>query len=115
MTATRAERRAFLRGEYAAYRAAIDVGELGHAWRHLERAHIVAQPLLIAHLRSHWTMLGQAMREGHLAETAGQLLRLLLVIPGNLTRRLPSGNSGRARVSAFQPMPVSADLERFVQ
>ncbi|MGD9811665.1 MAG: DUF3703 domain-containing protein [Sphingobium sp.] len=115
MKATRSERQAFLRTEYAAYREARDVDDFTVAWQHLERAHIVAQALLSAHLRSHWMMLRQAIRDRDLVEGAGQLLRLLLVVPGNLTGRLPAGNSGRARASAFRPMPVPLDLERFVQ
>lgn len=115
MKVARSERQAFVRGEYAAYREARDAGDFSQAWRHLERAHIIAQPLLPEHLGTHWMMLRQALRERDAAETAGQLLRLLLVIPGNVTGRLPAGNSGRAGISAFRPMPVPADLERFME
>ncbi len=115
MSVTRNERLAWLGAEYATYRQARSDGDIAGAWRHLERAHIVSQPLLLEHLRSHWLMLKLAMRERDLAESAGQVLRLLLVVPGNLSGRLPTGNSGRAGVSALRPMSVSQDLERFVQ
>lgn len=107
------ERRLALRSEYAAYRSALSDGDRGLAWRHLERAHVIAQPLLIEHLRSHWLMLRLAAHQIDLAEVAGQVFRLTLVIPGNITGRLPRGNNGRARVSAFRPMAVPPDLERF--
>lgn len=92
---------------YRAARAATDHGE---AWRALERAHIIAQPFLLPHLTSHWRMLGFAIATCEGRETAGQLFRLALVPFGSLTGRLPTGNTGRARISAFKPMPVPADL-----
>lgn len=115
MSASRSERSARLAAEYAAHRQALAEGDIARAWHHLERAHVVAQPVLVEHLRSHWLMLRLAMREGDLGECAGQVLRLFLVVPGNATGRLPVGNSGRAGASAFRSMPVTEDLERFVQ
>lgn len=48
------------------------------------------------------------VRDGR--EALGQTFRLLLVPIGNATGRLPAGNTGRANVSAFDPMPIPADL-----
>ena len=45
-----------------------------------------------------------------LAELNGQLLRLLLVPLGHLLGRLPLGNTGRANISAFQPMAVTPKM-----
>ncbi len=115
MTDQRTTRMAALRAEYIAYLEALDFEDISLAWQHLERAHIIAQPLLLEHLRSHWLMLLLALRQRDGVEISGQLLRLLLVLPGNASRRLPIGNSGRARVSAFRKMSVPADLERFVK
>ena len=50
-----------------------------------------------------------------LREAGGQMLRLGLVVIGNLAGRLPAGNTGRARTNAFASMAVPADLEKFVQ
>jgi Protein of unknown function (DUF3703) len=47
-------------------------------------------------------------RDGH--EIVGQVLRLLLAVPGSLSGRYPVGNTGGADVSAFQPMAVPEDL-----
>lgn len=94
--------------ELAAYAGAR--GDAVAAWRALERAHVLAQPLLGAHLRVHLAMVGHALRTRDATEVAGQLLRLVLAPLGHATGQTPAGNTGRARVSPFAPMPVSADL-----
>lgn len=96
--------------EMTHYRAARRAGDHLAAWRTLERAHILAQPYFGFHLSSHGHMLGFAVALGDWREAAGQIFRLALVPLGSLTGRLPAGNSGRARVSAFKPMAVPPDL-----
>lgn len=96
--------------EMTHYRAARRAGDYPAAWRALERAHIVAQPFFGIHLSSHGHMLGFAMALGDWREAAGQIFRLALVPLGSLPGRIPAGNSGRARVSAFQPMAIPSDL-----
>ena len=51
-----------------------------------------------------------AVRRRDGREIAGQLLRLLLAVPGSVSGRYPVGNTGGADVSAFSPMPVPDDL-----
>jgi Protein of unknown function (DUF3703) len=82
----------------------------GFAWCHLERAHILSQPLVGAHVRTHSAMLVAAMRRRDAKEIVGQLLRLVVAGPGSLTGRYPVGNTGGANVSAFEPMPIPEDL-----
>jgi hypothetical protein len=55
-------------------------------------------------------MLGASVRrrDGH--EIAGQLLRLVLAVPGSISGRYPVGNTGGADVGAFSPMAVPEDL-----
>lgn len=96
--------------EMMRYRASRRASDDVAAWRALERAHIIAQPYFFAHLASHWHMLRFALTLQDWREAAGQGIRLALVPLGSLTGRLPTGNIGRARVSAFQPMPLPADL-----
>lgn len=96
--------------EMTHYWAARRAGDHPAAWRALERAHIVAQPYFGFHLSSHGHMLGFAVALGDWREAAGQIFRLTLVPLGSLTGRLPAGNSGRARVSAFKPMTIPPDL-----
>lgn len=102
---------AFLAHEYTAAIIAEDTGTIDRAWFHLERAHIVAQSRLWPHCQSHWKMLTFAIRLRDWREMGGQTLRLALAPLGNLTGRLPIGNTGRARVSAFARMEIPPDLQ----
>ncbi|MFO1270071.1 MAG: DUF3703 domain-containing protein [Rubrivivax sp.] len=87
--------------------------EFDTAFRHLERAHVLAQRMTMRHTLVHWRMLVAGLRRRDGREVVGQVPRLVASI---LFSRLwvPRGNSGRARVSAFQPMPVPADLQHLV-
>lgn len=96
--------------ETAAYRDARRRGDVAAAWRALERAHVVSQPLLGRHVRVHVAMLGYAVRLSDAREIVGQLARLVLAPLGAFTGRTPSGNTGRSNVSAFATMPMPADL-----
>ena len=96
--------------ELRAYRAARASGDTLRAWRALEDAHILSQPSLGPHLRVHAAMLGYAVALRDWREASGQIVRLALAPLGSLTGRLPWGNTGRASVSAFRPMPVSDGL-----
>ena len=100
----------FLAEEYRAAETAINAGRIEQAWRHLGRAHIVAPTQLAMHLQSHWKMLLLALRMRDGPEACGQLFRLILAPLGNLTGRLPTGNTGRSNVSAFAPMDIPPDL-----
>lgn len=55
-------------------------------------------------------MLGYAIALRDWREAFGQAIRLALAPLGALTGRLAWGNTGRANVSAFRPMPVRPDL-----
>lgn len=96
--------------EMAAFAANRARSNADAAWRSLERAHIISQPYLGLHLANHVAMLGFAAQLRDWREVAGQLARLALAPLGTLTGRIPIGNTGRANVSAFQPMPVPDDL-----
>jgi hypothetical protein len=96
--------------ELGAYRAARRSRNSGRAWSSLERAHIAGQASLRLHAETHLRMLGYAIAQRDADEAVGQLIRLLLVPLGHATGRLPLGNSGRTRDSAFKPMPLPPDL-----
>ena len=106
----RARMSAFLAEEYRAASLAEASGRFERAWHHLERAHIVAQTLLWPHCLSHWKMLGLAVRQRDWREASGQIVRLALAPLGNLTGRLPIGNTGRSDVSAFARTEIPSDL-----
>ena len=88
----------------------LDHRDLGQAWHLLEAIHVRGQTRLVPLARSHWYMLRLAWQTRNLSELSGQLLRLLLVPFGHLFGRLPLGNTGRAYISAFQPMAVAPEL-----
>jgi hypothetical protein len=79
-------------------------------WRHLERAHIISQPMVGPHVRTHMAMISCGFRRHDRREVVGQLFRLVVAGPGSLTGRYPVGNTGGADVSAFKAMPIPADL-----
>lgn len=88
-------------------------GDLASAERHWSRAHILGQPRIGPHLRTHAALLGLYLHQSRFADAAGQLFRLVLVVPGTWLKRLPAGNTGLSNVSAFQPMAVPPDLAEF--
>lgn len=89
-------------------------GDFETCFAHLERAHVLAQRMTGRHTHIHWLMLVAGLRRRDLREVAGQVPRMLASV---LFSRLwvPSGNTGRARVSAFAPMPVPEDLRHLVR
>lgn len=105
---------AFLSAEYRAFESAARDGQIEQAWRHLERAHIAAQARLWPHCRSHWKMLVFAVHLRDWREAIGQMVRLLLAPIGNLTGRVPAGNTGRANVSAFARTEIPPDLQAII-
>ena len=108
------ERRARLQSawsaEMEASRAARTTGDVDSEWTHLERAHIVSQPLAGPHVRTHAAMFGAAVRRRDRREIVGQAFRILVAGPGSLTGRYPVGNTGGANVNAFRPMEIPSDL-----
>jgi len=84
-------------------------------WSHLQRAHVLSQPMAGPHLKTHVAMLRRAFRKRDGHEVAGQLLRLLVAAPGSWTGRYPVGNTGGSDVSAFREMPVPDDLAALLE
>lgn len=82
-------------------------------FRHLERAHVLAQPNAWYHSIVHFRMLGWAIRNRDLKELLGQLFRLVVAAPASAIGKFPIGNTGGSRVSAFLPMDPPEDLRKF--
>ncbi len=99
------------RTEHDEARQARDAGDQTGEWHHLERAHILSQPLAGAHVRTHVRMLGYGVRHRDRREITGQLVRLLVAGPGSAVGRYPLGNTGGANVSAVEPMAIPGDLQ----
>jgi hypothetical protein len=88
--------------------------DLPTAWAHLERAHIISQPMAGRHVRTHLAMLRFAVRSFRPREAAGQLFRTLVAAPGTWSGRYPLGNTGGANVSAFAEMAAPTDLQHLL-
>ena len=97
--------------ERGAARAARQRTDAEDEWRHLERAHVLSQPMAGPHVRTHVAMLGYGFRRRDGREIVGQLVRLVVAAPGTWTGRYPVGNTGGANVSAMKPMPIADDLQ----
>ena len=97
--------------ERTAARSARQRTDTDDEWRHLERAHVLSQPMAVAHVRTHVAMLGYGVRHRDRREIVGQLVRLVVAAPGTWTGRYPVGNTGGANVSALEPMPIPDDLQ----
>lgn len=98
--------------EIEAFRKARAEQDAADAWHNLERAHILSQQVLRLHLHAHAVMLTFAISRREWREVSGQVLRLMLAPLGALLGRIPLGNTGRASVSAFVPMPIPEELRR---
>jgi len=96
--------------ERAEARSARSCGDARREWSHLERAHILSQPIAIPHVRTHLAMLSAGLRRRDRREVIGQALRLFVAAPGSWTGRYPVGNTGGADVSAFRVMSIPDDL-----
>jgi hypothetical protein len=96
--------------ERTAARSARDRADAPDEWCHLERAHILSQPMAAAHVRTHVAMLGCGLRHRDGREIVGQLVRLVVAAVGSWTGRYPVDNTGGANVSALKAMPVPDDL-----
>ena len=81
----------------------------------LDRAHVIGQPSAVDHVRTHAWMLvyGWKRRDG--GEIVGQLWRLFVAGPASFLGRYPVGNTGRANVSGFVPMPIPEDLRDLLE
>ena len=89
--------------------------EVARSWAHLERAHILSQPLAGRHVRTHLAMLAFGVRTGRPREIVGQSVRLAVAAPGTWLGRYPVGNTGGAGVSAFAVIPLPEDLRPLLE
>lgn len=99
------------RSAISEYAAAWQRGDLASAFAALERAHILSQRYLMAHVMTHLRMFRVGFARQDWREMFGQIIRLVSTVPGFLTGWVPRGNTGGADVSALKSMPLPADLE----
>ena len=89
--------------------------DYGRCWSLLEDAHVLSQPWALMHVRVHGSMFVTAIVQRDVREVRGQLSRIAVAGPGSLSGRYPTGNTGRARVLATQPMPITGELAEVLQ
>lgn len=104
---------------FAAYEREIALAKLAMQCRNdqmafswLERAHVLAQRSTARHCYVHWLMLVVGWRQNDYREVVGQLLRILAAAIFSKVW-VPLGNTGRARINAFRPMPIPPDLRHW--
>jgi hypothetical protein len=98
-----------------AFEVALARDDLDGAFTHLERAHVLGQWHVGPHVLAHLGMLRIGWRRRDLREIVGQLLRIPGGAIGSAMGRVPRGNTGGARVSAFREMPIPPDLRDLLQ
>jgi len=96
-------------------RQARKLKDFDRCWALLEDAHVLSQPWAWLHVRVHGSMFVAAVVQRDLREVRGQLSRIAVAGPGSLSGRYPTGNTGRARVPATQPMPIAGELAEVLQ
>ncbi len=77
---------------------------------HLGRAHIISQQSPTLHLYVHWMMFWFALSQCDLREVVGQIVRLIVTIPGHLIGKVPKGNIGWSFVGLTQEMEIPDDI-----
>ena len=80
------------------------------AMPHLERAHVIGQLSVRAHVHSHVLMLRAAWMQRDLRGVLGQAVRVVLGALGSALGRVPTGNTGGTDVSMFRSMPLDPAL-----
>jgi len=83
-------------------------------WRHLERAHVLAQPYPLEHTTVHWEMLVFGIRIKAIREILGQLPRLFFGGIKSFVGKIPIGNTGGANIPPLQPMAIPEDLQKII-
>ena len=97
--------------EIELYRTALKGSNPEQAVFHLGRAHILSQLSVSAHLMVHWHMFNYALLSLDAKEIAGQVLRLVVTVPGHVLGRVPWGNTGWTSVDLTKPMAIPEDLK----
>ncbi len=89
-------------------------GNLEHAFKHLERAHVLGQLSVGPHARAHWLMLNLELRRWGIGAALGQTVRLLLGVLGSAVGVVPVGNTGGTDISMFRRLPIAPELQAII-
>ena len=94
--------------------AALRAGHADRAYGLFEEAHVLGQARTVSHVRSHWAFLCWSLRFGDRRETAGQGPRLLAAALFTWLW-MPRGNTGGARIGAFESRPIPPTLQAYME
>ncbi len=100
----------FYKNELRLAQITFNKSDLTTSWRHLERAHIIAQPYPIEHKAVHWKMLLFSIKIKSTKEVLGQIPRLLVGGVKSFVGVIPVGNTGGANVPPLKSMEIPQDL-----
>lgn len=95
------------------YSSAIKSKDMKKAVYHLGRVHILSQLSVFSHLAVHFIMLSFAIRSLDFKEVCGQVLRVVVTIPGHILGKIPWGNTGWTSVELTKPLPIPEDLRQY--
>jgi Protein of unknown function (DUF3703) len=109
-----AELRRAYDGEMQAAIEFYDGDNLGKAFFHLERAHILGQSFTCSHARTHWWMLKVGVKRRDFTEIIGQVVRILGALSFSRIW-VPIGNTGGAQVPPFTSMPIPEEFESLLK
>lgn len=104
-----------LQEELDLYRKANSAADDELVRHHLARAHILSQSSTLTHLYIHVLMFSYACKKRDFPEVAGQILRLIVTIPGHLFGKVPQGNIGWSTVKLTVSMPIPEDLKKYIR
>lgn len=85
------------------------------AWRQLERAHILGQPWFVQHTYVHWLMLRFGIKIKNRKEILGQIPRLLVGGVKSFVGKIPTGNTGGAKVPPLRVMEIPEELKNMMK
>lgn len=103
------------RQELEIYKRDISNADFQHAWKQLERAHILGQPWFVQHTHVHWLMLKFGIKIKNKKEILGQLPRLLVGGIKSFVGKIPTGNTGGANVPPLRKMDIPEDLKNMMK
>ena len=84
------------------------------AFLHLEKAHILGQKSVRAHVLVHWLMLRVEFSRRNFAAVWGQAVRILLGAVGSAVGFVPIGNTGGTNISMFKRLPIDPILAKLM-
>ncbi len=105
----------YYRQELENYKNETSKADLQHAWRQLERAHIIGQPWFVQHTHVHWLMLRFGIKIKNKKEILGQLPRLLFGGVKSFVGKIPVGNTGGANVPPLRIMEIPEELKNIMR